>query len=76
MRTQPAAPMSFKLHQNIEWIERETIRRALEASTLKREAARLLGISPRALAYYLAKYSFIDKSTSHPAEQSSATPIM
>ena len=76
MSMQRAAPPSFKLHQNIEWIERETIRRALEASTLKRDAARLLGISPRALTYYLAKYSFIDKTTAHRAEQCSATSVM
>ena len=47
---------SLKLRQNVEWIERETIRRALEVSTVKRQAARLMGISPRALSYYLAKY--------------------
>jgi transcriptional regulator with GAF, ATPase, and Fis domain len=47
---------SLKLRQNVEWIERETIRRALEMSPAKRQAARLMGISPRALSYYLAKY--------------------
>jgi transcriptional regulator with GAF, ATPase, and Fis domain len=51
----------LKLRQNVEWIERETIRRALEMSTLKRQAARLMGISPRALSHYLAKYPFIDQ---------------
>src|SRR4026209_805471 len=40
---------SLKLRQNVEWIERETIRRAFELSTVKRQAARLMGISPRAL---------------------------
>jgi transcriptional regulator with GAF, ATPase, and Fis domain len=50
---------SLKLRQNVEWIERETIRRALEMSTRKRQAARLMGISPRALSYYLAKYAFV-----------------
>ena len=53
---------SLKLRQNVEWIERETIRRALEMSTLKRQAARLMGISPRALSYYLAKYPLIDQN--------------
>ena len=38
---------SLKLRQNVEWIERETIRRALEMSTAKRHAASLMGISPR-----------------------------
>ncbi len=48
---------SLKLRQNIEWVERETIRRALEnARGVKKEAAELMGISQRALSYYLAKY--------------------
>jgi transcriptional regulator with GAF, ATPase, and Fis domain len=47
---------SLKLHENLERIECETIRMALERSPLKRDAARLMGISPRALAYYLAKH--------------------
>ncbi|PYR27888.1 MAG: hypothetical protein DMF98_04500 [Acidobacteria bacterium] len=48
---------SLKLRQNIEWVERETIRRALDsASGVKKEAAELMGISQRALSYYLAKY--------------------
>jgi transcriptional regulator with GAF, ATPase, and Fis domain len=48
---------SLKLHQNIEWVERETIRRALEAASgVKKDAAELMGLSQRALSYYLAKY--------------------
>ena len=48
---------SLHLHQNIEWVERETLRRALEASGgIKKDAAELMGISQRALSYYLAKY--------------------
>ena len=48
---------SLKLRQNIDWVERETIRRALEsAGGVKKEAAELMGISQRALSYYLAKY--------------------
>jgi two-component system NtrC family response regulator len=48
---------SLKLRQNIEWVERETIRRALEsAGGVKKDAADLMGISQRALSYYLAKY--------------------
>ena len=50
---------SLKLRQNVEWVECETIRRALELSPLKQDAARLLGISPRALSHYLAKYPSI-----------------
>jgi transcriptional regulator with GAF, ATPase, and Fis domain len=52
---------SLKLRQNVEWMECETIRRALEVSSAKQQAARLMGISPRALSYYLAKYPFIDQ---------------
>jgi DNA-binding NtrC family response regulator len=48
---------SMRLHQNLEWVERETIRRALEqAGGVKKDAAELMGISQRALSYYLAKY--------------------
>jgi DNA-binding NtrC family response regulator len=48
---------SLGLHQNIEWVEKETIRRALDASKgVKKEAAEIMGISQRALSYYLAKY--------------------
>src|SRR4029434_4908653 len=61
----PAAVVpSLKLRQNVEWIERETIRRALESAPLKRQAARLMGISPRALSHYLAKYPLIAQSVS------------
>jgi two-component system NtrC family response regulator len=52
----PGLP-SLRLHQNLEWAERETIRRALEQSGgVKKDAAELMGISQRALSYYLAKY--------------------
>jgi len=56
----PAAPAtglpSLKLRQNIQWVERETVKRALEtAGGVKKDAAELLGISQRALSYYLAK---------------------
>jgi len=57
--TPTAGVPSLKLRQNVEWIERETIRRALEMAPLKRQAARLMGISPRALSHYLAKYRLI-----------------
>jgi transcriptional regulator with PAS, ATPase and Fis domain len=53
---------SLRLHENVEWVECETIRRALEMSRGKRQAARLMGISPRALSHYLAKYPFIDRN--------------
>jgi two-component system NtrC family response regulator len=48
---------SDKLHPNVEWAERESVRRALErAGGVKKDAAERLGISQRALSYYLAKY--------------------
>ena len=48
---------TLKLRQNIEWVERETIRRALDgAGGVKKDAAEAMGISQRALSYYLAKY--------------------
>jgi len=53
---------SLKLRQNVEWIERETIRRALAIATQKGHAARLMGISPRALSYYLAKHRLLDET--------------
>jgi len=48
---------SLRLHQNVEWAERETIRRALErARGVKKDAAEAMGISQRALSHYLLKY--------------------
>ncbi|MGE3519492.1 MAG: sigma-54-dependent transcriptional regulator [Vicinamibacterales bacterium] len=48
---------SLGLHQNIEWVEKETIRQALESARgVKKDAAELMGISQRALSYYLAKF--------------------
>jgi len=58
-RAQPVRVPSLKLRQNVEWAERETIRRALEMTPLKRDAASLMGISPRALSHYLTKYDLI-----------------
>jgi DNA-binding NtrC family response regulator len=53
----PSSLPSLELRQNVEWAERETLRRALEATRgVKKEAAELMGISQRALSYYLAKY--------------------
>ena len=48
---------SLKLHQNLDWAEKESIRRALlSARGVKKDAAALLGISQRALSHYLAKH--------------------
>ena len=57
----PATPSgglpSVRLHDNVEWAEQESVRRALgQAGGVKKDAAELLGISQRALSYYLGKY--------------------
>jgi DNA-binding NtrC family response regulator len=54
----PASSLpSLSLHQNVDWAERETIRRALDASGgVKKDAAAAMGISQRALSHYLAKH--------------------
>jgi transcriptional regulator with GAF, ATPase, and Fis domain len=57
--TPAAAPglPGLGLHENLDWVERETIRRALEqARGVKKDAAELMGISQRALSHYLAKH--------------------
>jgi DNA-binding NtrC family response regulator len=54
---QPGNLPSMKLRTNIEWVEQETIRQALaNAGGVKKEAADAMGISQRALSYYLTKY--------------------
>jgi transcriptional regulator with GAF, ATPase, and Fis domain len=48
---------SLRLHANVEWAEQESVRRALrQAGGVKKDAAETLGISQRALSYYLGKY--------------------
>lgn len=48
---------SLRLHGNLEWVERETMRLALEqAGGVKKDAAELMGISQRALSHYLQKH--------------------
>jgi two-component system NtrC family response regulator len=58
--TPPAGGLpSQKLHANLEWAEKETIRKALaQAGGVKKDAAELMGISQRALSHYLQKYKF------------------
>jgi transcriptional regulator with PAS, ATPase and Fis domain len=54
--TQAGLP-SLNLRQNLEWVERETVRRALENSGgIKKDADEAMGISQRALSYYLSKH--------------------
>jgi len=53
----PAGLPSLNLRQNLDWAERETVRRALSRSGgVKKDAAEVMGISQRALSYYLAKH--------------------
>jgi DNA-binding NtrC family response regulator len=55
--TPPAGLPSLNLRQNLDWAERETVRRALDsAGGIKKDAAESMGISQRALSYYLAKH--------------------
>ena len=52
-----AGETSLDLKKNLDWMERETVRRALTASQgVKKDAADAMGISQRALSYYLAKH--------------------
>jgi DNA-binding NtrC family response regulator len=53
----PAGLPSLNLRSNLDWAERETVRKALEsAGGIKKDAAEAMGISQRALSYYLAKH--------------------
>jgi DNA-binding NtrC family response regulator len=55
-RTATALP-SLNLKQNLEWVERETLRHALEAARgVKKDAADAMGISQRAMSYYVSKH--------------------
>ena len=48
---------SLNLKQNLEWAERETVHRALDSARgVKKDAAELMGISQRAMSYYVAKH--------------------
>ena len=43
----------------LDWTERETVRRALEAAGgVKKDAAEAMGISQRAMSYYVSKHRF------------------
>jgi len=60
-RLRSATAPSLNRRQHVQWIERETIRRALEMSDVKRQAARAIGTTPRALAYYMNKYPTLNE---------------
>ncbi|HYM24764.1 MAG TPA: sigma-54 dependent transcriptional regulator [Vicinamibacterales bacterium] len=49
---------SLELRRNLEWVERDTIRMALDrAGGIRKDAAALMGISQRALSHYLRKHA-------------------
>jgi two-component system response regulator AtoC len=49
---------SLVLRRNLEWVERDTIRLALDrAGGVRKDAAALMGISQRALSHYLRKHA-------------------
>jgi two-component system NtrC family response regulator len=49
---------SLELRRNLEWVERDTIRLALDrAGGVRKDAASLMGISQRALSHYLRKHA-------------------
>jgi len=49
---------SLELRRNLEWVERDTIRLALDrAGGVRKDAAALMGISQRALSHYLRKHA-------------------
>ncbi|HEY7291714.1 MAG TPA: helix-turn-helix domain-containing protein [Vicinamibacterales bacterium] len=50
----------LRIRDNVQWAERETIQQALRSCRQKARAATSMGISPRALSYYLAKYSDLE----------------
>jgi DNA-binding NtrC family response regulator len=61
----PGTPSSalpgLSLKQNLDWAERETVKQALTAARgVKKEAAEAMGISQRAMSYYLAKHRLGD----------------
>ena len=61
--TPPSGLPSLNLRQNLDWAERETVRRALEGSGgVKKDAAETMGIIQRALSYYLAKHRIEDRN--------------
>ena len=70
-----AVAPSLNLRQNVEWIEQETIRRALETTVVKRQAAQAMGITPRALAYYLNKYPTLDTQRRVDRRQVIESPV-
>jgi DNA-binding NtrC family response regulator len=54
----PSALPSLELRRNLEWVERDTIRMALDrAGGIRKDAAALMGISQRALSHYLRKHA-------------------
>jgi hypothetical protein len=51
----------------VEWIERETIRRALNAAPAERPAAGVIDVRPFALSFHLARYPRVDRRKTESA---------
>jgi formate hydrogenlyase transcriptional activator len=75
-RSRSTGIQSLQLRQNVEWVERATIRRALDLYAEKGRAARMMGISPRALSYYLAKYPSITQKKSVKPMSAPTEPVV
>ena len=54
----PCLPFAERMHENLEWAERESVPAGARAQAggIKKDAAERLGISQRAFSHYLAKY--------------------
>jgi transcriptional regulator with GAF, ATPase, and Fis domain len=62
--TPTTALPGLNLKQNLDWAERETVKQALtSARGVKKDAAEAMGISQRAMSYYLAKHRLGDEVT-------------
>lgn len=56
--SEASALPSTLLRYNIDWVERETVKRALGSTHgVKKDAADMIGVSQRALSYYLSKHN-------------------
>ncbi len=74
--TADTAPLpSLTLRSNVDWVERETVRRAIEATHgVKKDAADLIGISQRALSYYITKHSLESQRPDPPPSPNGGDP--
>ena len=63
------------LRHNVDWVERETVKRALgTARGVKKDAADMIGVSQRALSYYLSKHSLESQRPDPPPSPNGGDP--